>query len=1488
MSKYLSRGIDYLGDLGAKLRDLQGYRTLAYELIQNADDARNATSMVFDVRDDGLIVDNDGQFSDCGEIDESECPWKQDPTLGHRCDFHRFRHIASGDKRAEQGTTGAFGIGFIAVYQVTDRPELISAGRHWILREDLPEHERIEVCEGCAQCRASDLPGTRFVLPWARDPDSVLRRALRAEVVPANGVQSLLDELGRSVPIAMLFLKRLRTIEIRRSHRLAHTYQRVDQDDTVILADGDASNDQIWHVVKAEFDEIAARLRRQHPTRIEDKRSSDVTLAIPGGPFGGGLLCACLPTEHDVGLPFHVNADFFPTNDRKRVILGNDFQAEWNRAALAGAAAGFGAAIEHLKTALGPERFWELISVVKEVADEVGKGRGDVALTEFWNAVGPQLPRGSLIYTSAGKWCGGEHVLLLQQREEAAAIPVLEAVGINIVHENLRPYQSLLHSDAVGARLLGIEHLCEALKAQGLDRRVELDALPTGLATSAAREALWREITLLLERQRHANVKADDERRLRTTAIAPGRDDALWPCGDLYAADDQSVELFESVGVGICFVSRDSAFAPLRGLCRQFDAAAAIDALHAADESALADAWRQGRFSLETLFDWFENRREQILSDDETKRRLAALALYPGSDGLQPLRQLGLPGDFQDPLGLAELVDLEALADRHDFLRDLGMRQLDFTNYAVNLLPAALRRSSVAAEKRRAAAVLLAGRVGELRDNGDAREALASAQLVECTDGVFREARECYFEAVSVQTCLEDAAHVAVLPAQHVAAVRELYRWLGVSAEPRLDDILRLIRELAEGPYSAPVAARVQSMLAHLGQRLVNGEDVDDLAPLRGLRWLPARGRVDRWYAPSELYAAYQATLFESQAPILDASLPVQRSARDLLQFLGIQLTPPVSLVVKHLQHCAAQGVPAKGEIYGFLNDKADDPAVLRLVGTKCLWLGDAYRAPHEVFWTEHQFGRYRRRLGEELRTFSSLLTKLQVRDSPNHDDALSVLKEIATAFGTGNLPLDAESITVLMACWHMLDRALADGAITDDDIARLATVKCVARADGVLQPPEWMFFENRAGLAAKFGTFLKPNVIARPLGAGAALVAAGVRLLGSAVKTELLECTDPVDDASLPKNIWERRNQIARVLESQIPGKAAAALPALAGLTCASASAINIRYRLSAFNRERHSEPEAVPALYQPEQRTLFFTRSDRMPWPAIAREVAIALFPEEDPGRFAAGLKEVLVAESVEDAAVLLDDLGLAPLDTTALDASPVAEPITTLGTAMASDEVPFGGGVPALPGADPLTTEEAVSRLLGPDAPSPTAPALDPAAESLIGGVRGRSGVRVSTPRQGRPVLRSYIPAPADPTASADPNNDEARQERSPVDEAGVRHVLDYELQAGRTPKEMPHKNPGYDVESRDQSGAVIRFIEVKSFSGRWGNTYADLSRRQFEKATELGDVFWLYVVERAESDDFRIHPIPNPVVKANHFMFDDGWRALAEPTPSPQGD
>lgn len=1489
-AKFLSRGIDYLGDLGAKLRDLQGYRTLVHELIQNADDAEGATTMRFDVRADMLVVDNDGVFSDCRHVEDGECAWRADEVRGHRCDFHRFRLVASGDKRAEEGTTGAFGIGFIAVYQIADTPEVISNGRHWKVHEERQEELRIEVCGGCSSCRAKGLPGTRFILPWAKDPDSDLRKALKVAPIAAGSEWKMIHELEQALPVAMLFLKRLRTIEILRTTRLVRSFQRIDDGNALILSEGDPAKDRVWHLMHGDFSEAARRLSREHSGRIEAKRSSSVTLAVPAGELPAGLLCACLPTEQSEGLPFHINADFFTSTDRKRVIFAADYQAEWNREALKAAARALGDRIGQLPSVVGATRLWQLLSSLKEISEKAEKGTAERTLGHFWASVAPQLSENPVIHTSRGDWTTPKEACFLLQREEVAATDLLEDLGVRVVSESLRPFLNLLRSEPVGVPLIDVERLSGVLISHGLTQRIRPRDLPAPLRSTTRWEALWAEIATLLSRQqRTAKSREEDERRLRGVSLAPGRDGDIWPCEDIFAADDEAVLLFEDLRLGIPFVAENSAFSPLRDLCSNFTVASAFEALSRVDVQDLERLCQEGGTVLKDLFAWFENRRHLILADAELKARLVSLPIYPTAGRLRPLSELVLAGgDFTDPLGLADLVDLEALGGRREFLLDLGASTLDFSTYVTASLPRALADGGLALGKRRAAIRLLASHIGRLRDNEGAHRSLTGAQLVECTDGQFREARECHFDGNEVRSCLHPDAPIATLPKENEAAVRDLYAWLGVAAEPRLSAIVERVRELASEPYSPTIVGQIQRIVQHLAERARGGNDLPELAALKSAKWLPAAGNVDRFYAPGELYAVYQAHIFETQAFFLDVPRNIQNAGRALLDVLGVQISPPPALVVRHLIHCATQGDPVHSDVYRYLNENAEDPALSQLEGRRCLWLGESYRMPAEVFWGEHPFGRYRHRLSEQLRAYASLLKRLRVRETPTWEDALRVLNEVAVEFGSPKRPLDDETHAVVLACWRSIGRALEEGEASAEAVAKLHSVRCVPNPNHMLYRPDWMFFENRAGLAAKFGAFLAQNVTARPIGVGRALEQAGVRSLGTAVEVELLECTDPVDDHDMSSRLRSRRAELGRVVGIyDTADDQTAALKRLDGIRCQSAESIGIRYRLRAFNQERHSDMEHVPALYQPERERLVFSRKEvPTPWAAIARELAIALFPEEDPGRFAAGFKEALAPPSPEEAAKTLDELGYARLDTSVVELSSAPATAETLGVSTpVEDAIPAGLSSESPPSGDAgITPAEAVSQLLGGDTPSPTAP-IDGVETEAYWGSRQPVGGKVPGFGKHRrpPVLRSYIPAPESGETEGHLSTEPGR---SPVDEAGVRHVMDFELGAGRIPVEMPHNNPGYDIESRDSSGRTLRYIEVKSLSGLWTDTFATLSRLQFDKATELGDQFWLYVVERAEMDDFRIHRIQSPAHKANHFMFDDGWRVSAEPTPSPQ--
>lgn len=306
-----SRGINYLGNLSRVLRDLTGFGTLTFELLQNADDA-GATRMRIDVGSDALVVFNDAAFSDCGDQEVASDDCLSIAEHGHRCDFHSFRDVASGDKRDRADTTGAFGIGFTAVYQVADRAELISSGRRWIIDEMQPEASRI------IETPAQDTEGTTFTLPWARDPDSPFRQRTASAAIGPDDPQRLLDIFVGALPTAMLFLRHVRDVELRRDGQKAYHFRREDADEICEITGGDKPRQ--WLMLHGGFADDAATLRAAFPAKIEDRRRADVTVAVPLDVDVDGLLCAYLPTDERSGLPAHINADFYPESDRKHLI----------------------------------------------------------------------------------------------------------------------------------------------------------------------------------------------------------------------------------------------------------------------------------------------------------------------------------------------------------------------------------------------------------------------------------------------------------------------------------------------------------------------------------------------------------------------------------------------------------------------------------------------------------------------------------------------------------------------------------------------------------------------------------------------------------------------------------------------------------------------------------------------------------------------------------------------------------------------------------------------------------------------------------------------------------------------------------------------------------------------------------------------------------------------------------------------------------------
>lgn len=321
-SGFLSRRRNYLGSIKKDLKDLHGARALMGELTQNADDAPGAETVRFEVTPEALVVWNNGEFSRCDDIATDGCGWLSHKD--HRCDFHSFREVASGDKEAREHTTGAFGIGFTSVYQITDRPELFSNGEHWILDETATETERIQRVHGV------ETNGTRFVLPWARE-QSLMRREIAQPVVTDERIAELISELREVAPELLLFLNQLEWLQVDADGRTT-TYHCQVEDDIVRITDDDG-NLRRWLLLRSDMGDAARQLRDAYPTLIHPERPTGVRVAIeldvepvPGTYF------VTLPTEQSTELPLSVNGSFFPKPDRKRIRLDDDPEGQWNRA----------------------------------------------------------------------------------------------------------------------------------------------------------------------------------------------------------------------------------------------------------------------------------------------------------------------------------------------------------------------------------------------------------------------------------------------------------------------------------------------------------------------------------------------------------------------------------------------------------------------------------------------------------------------------------------------------------------------------------------------------------------------------------------------------------------------------------------------------------------------------------------------------------------------------------------------------------------------------------------------------------------------------------------------------------------------------------------------------------------------------------------------------------------------------------------------------
>jgi hypothetical protein len=563
-------------------------------------------------------------------------------------------------------------------------------------------------------------------------------------------------------------------------------------------------------------------------------------------------------------------------------------------------------------------------------------------------------------------------------------------------------------------------------------------------------------------------------------------------------------------------------------------------------------------------------------------------------------------------------------------------------------------------------------------------------------------------------------------------------------------------------------------------------------------------------------------------------------------------------------------------DVYRVLSNNADSPVVRQLRGSSCIHVGQGrFVDPATAFWQPSPFGRWGTTLPETWLPYKAFFDAVGVKQEAGPAEVAAILRSILREYGTD--PLDENASEAVHGCWTRLS-ALLDHPEAPAVLAATGRIRSTLDPRGLLARPDELYFEDSRALHKRFPQ-LAHNVIARVQGTWPALTQAGVRRVEDLIKAKLVDVSADLD-VDLPTRIADRRSALQRVFDNDD------ILEDLQHLQVLRASAINLKYRAELFGYSYEIGPEPVDAIYVSDEDALYYAEGASAR--ALARELARAIAPDDDPGPIAMRLEPVLSAGSIDEAHLALDDYGIAKLDVSDHDVewTPSAEP----------------GDITPPPEDDDWSEDEEE----GQDAEQGTPPSPqdsgggDPGNQEQQdgddqkqsgGGGGGSSGGKTSRrsrksvggtdPRTGRQTrLRSYVVESDEDEGDRGTVGDEA-PDLSPIDMAGVARVLDYERSCGREPKEMAHSNAGFDVESFDKRGELVRRIEIKSTGGPWSIAGVMLSRRQHQQALTDTSLFWLYVVENAQDETFKIYRIQDPASRIDYFGFDGGWKDVAEP-------
>ncbi len=1504
-----------LGNIRSHLAGLQGYDVMALELIQNADDAK-AESVVFDVTDQGLVVFNSGVFTYCGDLDKP-CAFLAEGN--YKCDYHRITDVGSGGKLNRSENIGRFGIGFVSTYQVTDHPEIRSAGIKLQLHPEKGQWfvESFEQPEG-----------TTFFLPWADDPNTQARLALGVSHVSTAHIDQLVADFEKVLRKSLLFLRHVRTAELRRNGKLllACDLDRTDGSDLTARF-RPSGEEEHWHILRTDAADSAARLYATHPQLKYLGRGTKISigLRINPEPLAEGLLYAFLPTEQSTGLPLHINADFFPESDRKALIFaGHQHEQAWNEMLIDVAATALARDPEGLLKMLGVVQLWQILG---RAYDLYSKPAGHpTCFKRFWERLKATVTHALIVKAQDGSFQQPSGVFIPRTNLNEHQAKALLEVGGRLVSEDLRPFQNAMNQ--LGAPILTIERLValmESTLAQQVGGATEIDQKRVEHFYSP----LWSIINDLLPEAVISNPSTNPAiKRLLALPFVVTEDLFAVTINQSYRAPagletGRIAALLPRLAIASSLLA---GFPKIIRLIRQLHLGAVVSHVSKMCKSLpIEDVIVVAPKELRGLYSLFAELDQQSSVEKTVYLQLRDLPIWQSSRGLVKATQALLPGNFTDPTGQADLLDVSILTEsaRNFLTSKLGVQTQSIEAFVQTVLPTFFDNNGPLDASKYEPLISELANHPMLVNDDDIRRLLGSLPIVPTQNGGWSSPVNTYRRTEGLVKVLGDATHLW-LDTDRIPNTRSVHTFidsLGIRQSPMARHLVDRMLFIAEKYLPTEDAKRASSEAFYVlcdnyekwKEKKAFQDTLDDL---REVACFPADGDAEEWHAADALYAPYRADAFRSQANILDFRNTV-RLKTELLKELGISINPETRLVIDHLKDCITLGVQPHVSTYQVLNERAQqsDPLIATLAGSQCIFVESqkTFVRPNQLYWVPQQFGRFAYTIPGNYEAFKPLFDSIGVKNTPDGRDYVDILLDIVGEYFEQSKALTGLDRAVYDVCLTSVAAAHEHEELTQSDMQRLREAPTILNVWDQLTHPDEVLLQDSEWHAGFFcgeldQALCKPAPELWPF-----VEEIGVKRLSESAQVALEFVDGPqADETQLAERLIDRLDILARLLHDKPTTVRKKIQSALSTLTAVSHDIVRIQASVHVAGDQVFAPPTPTQAFYDIENGSLILARpvSDRS-WAHVLNALFHQLMPEESGSEISKLTLSVrpLMGMTIEEAHRELSDAGIPFLDAkigkenTEDLTSPeldemggTTEPNNHEETEAAPTSVVDSGGQAdqahgshhknqqhsksaSSPGGG---SREQPSSEAGSGIPSRSAPERNASTTDVGGKQRPREGYRSA--KNPRPThkeqwdrrLRSYVRQRQEASANTDAL--EGTSEHNLAVEVVAREaVCAYEKERGRMPEQMAQTHPGYDIISINPVTGEDRFIEVKGVNGEWNQTGVGLSRLQFSNALDYGDRYWLYVVEFvSDSEHMRVHPIQSPATQITAFMFDGNWR------------